>query len=180
MQGDRVSGARKPATLETGLVVQVPLFVNPGDRIKVDTRSGEYITRSVSLAAGAARRAGARPRPALRGRDQGLHGRRGARRPARRRRRVRRRRWCAASTSTSDRIDGLLGEHAKGWTLARMPALDRAALRMGTAELITRADVPTAVVLNETVELASRFSTDDSGRFVNGLLAKIATEVRPG
>ena len=60
-----------------------------------------------------------------------------------------------------------------------MPALDRAALRMGTAELITRADVPTAVVLNETVELASRFSTDDSGRFVNGLLAKIATEVAP-
>ena len=46
VQGDRVSGARKPATLETGLVVQVPLFVNPGDRIKVDTRSGEYITRA--------------------------------------------------------------------------------------------------------------------------------------
>ena len=46
IQGDRVSGARKPATLETGLVVQVPLFVNPGERIKVDTRSGEYITRA--------------------------------------------------------------------------------------------------------------------------------------
>jgi elongation factor P len=46
VQGDRVSGARKPATLETGLVVQVPLFVNPGDRIKVDTRSGEYLTRA--------------------------------------------------------------------------------------------------------------------------------------
>ena len=46
IQGDRVSGARKPATLETGLVVQVPLFVNTGDRIKVDTRSGEYITRA--------------------------------------------------------------------------------------------------------------------------------------
>ena len=45
VQGDRVSGARKPATLETGHVVQVPLFVNLGDRIKVDTRSGEYITR---------------------------------------------------------------------------------------------------------------------------------------
>ena len=45
-QGDRVSGARKPATLETGLVVQVPLFVNQGDRLKVDTRSGEYITRA--------------------------------------------------------------------------------------------------------------------------------------
>ena len=46
IQGDRVSGARKPATLQTGLVVQVPLFVNTGDRIKVDTRSGEYITRA--------------------------------------------------------------------------------------------------------------------------------------
>jgi elongation factor P len=46
VQGDRVSGARKPAKLETGKVLQVPLFVNVGDRIKVDTRSGEYITRA--------------------------------------------------------------------------------------------------------------------------------------
>jgi elongation factor P len=46
VQGDRVSGARKPATLQTGLVVQVPLFVNVGDKLKVDTRSGEYITRA--------------------------------------------------------------------------------------------------------------------------------------
>jgi elongation factor P len=46
VQGDRVSGARKPATLQTGLVVQVPLFVNPGDAIKVDTRTGEYLTRA--------------------------------------------------------------------------------------------------------------------------------------
>jgi elongation factor P len=46
IQGDRVSGARKPATLQTGLVVQVPLFVNTGDVLKVDTRSGEYLTRA--------------------------------------------------------------------------------------------------------------------------------------
>ncbi|MGH9060312.1 MAG: elongation factor P [Acidimicrobiales bacterium] len=46
VQGDRVSGARKPATLETGLVLQVPLFVNQGDRIKVDTRTAEYLTRA--------------------------------------------------------------------------------------------------------------------------------------
>lgn len=46
VQGDRVSGARKPATLETGLVVQVPLFVEVGERIKVDTRTGEYLTRA--------------------------------------------------------------------------------------------------------------------------------------
>ena len=45
LQGDRVSGARKPATLETGLVIQVPLFVSTGDKVKVDTRTGEYITR---------------------------------------------------------------------------------------------------------------------------------------
>jgi elongation factor P len=46
VQGDRVSGAKKPATLETGLVVQVPLFINPGERVKVDTRSGEFISRA--------------------------------------------------------------------------------------------------------------------------------------
>ena len=46
LQGDRVSGARKPATLETGLVIQVPLFVNPGEKVRVDTRSGEYLTRA--------------------------------------------------------------------------------------------------------------------------------------
>ncbi len=46
LQGDRVSGARKPATVETGLVIQVPLFVNPGEKVKVDTRTGEYLTRA--------------------------------------------------------------------------------------------------------------------------------------
>ena len=45
IQGDRVSGAKKPATLETGKVIQVPLFVNQGDKVKVDTRSGDYLTR---------------------------------------------------------------------------------------------------------------------------------------
>jgi putative hydrolase of the HAD superfamily len=75
-------------------------------------------------------------------------------------------------------IDALLSRFAEGWTLSRMPALDRAALRMGSAELIARADVPTPVVLAETVDLASRFSTDGSGRFVNGLLARVAREVR--
>jgi elongation factor P len=45
VQGDRVSGARKPATLETGKVIQVPLFVNVGDKVKVDTRTGDYVTR---------------------------------------------------------------------------------------------------------------------------------------
>jgi elongation factor P len=46
VQGDRVSGARKPATLETGHVVQVPLFINPGEKVKVDTRSGDYLSKA--------------------------------------------------------------------------------------------------------------------------------------
>ena len=46
LQGDRVSGARKPAVLETGIQVQVPLFINPGDKVKVDTRSGDYLSRA--------------------------------------------------------------------------------------------------------------------------------------
>ncbi len=84
----------------------------------------------------------------------------------------------AAVDEHRELIDALLERFAKDWTLARMPALDRAALRMGAAELIVRLDVPTGVVLAETVELASRFSTDSSGRFVNGLLARVAEEVR--
>ncbi len=75
-------------------------------------------------------------------------------------------------------IDAMIAEHSKGWPLERMPALDRAILRLGIWELLDRADVPTAVVIDEAVELAKRFSTDDSGRFVNGVLATVARLVR--
>ena len=75
-------------------------------------------------------------------------------------------------------IDALISSHAKGWTLQRMPALDRTVLRMAIFELQGRPDVPTAVVIDEAVELAKRFSTDDSGRFVNGMLSAIAPKVR--
>ena len=68
---------------------------------------------------------------------------------------------------------------AKGWSLARMPVLDRLIMRMAVAELLTQPEVPTAVVLAEATELAGRFSTDDSSRFVNGVLAAIGREVRP-
>lgn len=76
-------------------------------------------------------------------------------------------------------LDEKIAAKAKGWTLARMPVLDLNVMRLGVFELIERADVPTAVILNEAVELAKRFSTDDSGRFVNGVLAAVAAEVRP-
>ena len=77
------------------------------------------------------------------------------------------------------RIDALISAHAIGWELERMPVVDRALLRMATYELIGRPDVPTAVVISEAVDLAGQYSTDDSGRFLNGVLAAIASEVRP-
>jgi N utilization substance protein B len=77
-----------------------------------------------------------------------------------------------------DALDERIAAKAKGWTLARMPVLDLNVMRLGVFELLERPDVPTAVVLNEAVELAKRFSTDDSGRFVNGVLASVAADVR--
>ena len=76
-------------------------------------------------------------------------------------------------------IDAQIVAHAKGWAIDRMPALDRAILRLGIYELTSRSEVPTAVVIDEAVELAKRFSTDDSGKFVNGVLAAVAKKVRP-
>ena len=76
-------------------------------------------------------------------------------------------------------VDELLRRFARDWTVERMPAVDRTLLRIGVYELLHRPDVPTGVVLSEAVELATRYSTEDSGRFVNGLLARIADEVRP-
>ena len=75
-------------------------------------------------------------------------------------------------------IDDLIAAHSKGWTLQRMPTIDRNVLRIGTFELLGRPDVPIAVVIDEAVELAKRFSTDDSGKFVNGVLSTIAPKVR--
>jgi N utilization substance protein B len=79
-----------------------------------------------------------------------------------------------------DEIDRWISDYAKDWTIDRMPALDRALLRMGIYELLHRPDVPTGAVISEAVELAQRFSTDESSRFVNGMLARIAEAVRRG
>ncbi len=75
-------------------------------------------------------------------------------------------------------IDGLIGAAAIGWEVDRMAVVDRNVLRLAVAELLDFPDVPTAVILNEAVELASAYSTDDSGRFVNGVLATLAAQVR--
>ena len=75
-------------------------------------------------------------------------------------------------------IDGLISEHADGWTMNRMPCLDRNILRMATFELLHRLDIPQAVILDEAVQLAKTFSTDDSSRYVNGVLSAIAKSLR--
>ena len=76
------------------------------------------------------------------------------------------------------RLDEQIAAHAKGWTLQRMPAIDRNVLRIAGFELLGRPDVPVAVVLDEAVELAKRFSTDDRGRFVNGVLSALVAILR--
>lgn len=76
-------------------------------------------------------------------------------------------------------LDVLIGRVAQGWRIERMPVVDRVVLRMGAYELCHRPDVPAAAAISEAVELAKKFSTDNSGRFVNGVLARIASEYRP-
>ncbi|MEY4173464.1 MAG: transcription antitermination protein NusB [Actinomycetota bacterium] len=75
-------------------------------------------------------------------------------------------------------LDAAIAAHAKGWTIERMPLIDRTVLRVAGFELLGRPDVPVAVVLDEAVELAKRFSTDDSGRFVNGVLSALVPVLR--
>lgn len=78
------------------------------------------------------------------------------------------------------RIDELIAAHSHAWSIDRMATTDRNVLRMSTFELLGRSDVPTAVIINEAVELAKRYGTDDSGRFVNGMLSAIARTTREG
>ena len=75
-----------------------------------------------------------------------------------------------------EELDQLIGEHAEGWTVPRMAAVDRAVLRVACYEMLFREDVPAAVAIDEAVATAKVFSTRDSGRFVNGVLGRIARE----
>jgi N utilization substance protein B len=77
-------------------------------------------------------------------------------------------------TAEKWRIDEILDECSEGWTVERMPDVDRAILRIGVFELLWRDDVPNAVAIDEAVELAKSLSTEESPRFVNGLLGRVA------
>jgi N utilization substance protein B len=77
-----------------------------------------------------------------------------------------------------ERVDELISSYAVGWTIERMPAVDRNVLRLAVYELLWRDEVPDAVVIDEAVALVSNLSTDDSPRFVNGLLSRLL-ELKP-
>jgi N utilization substance protein B len=76
-------------------------------------------------------------------------------------------------------IDQLLTDYSEGWTLERMPGVDRAVLRVGLYELLWAADVPDAVAIDEAVELAKLLSTDESPKFVNGILGRVLRDQLP-
>lgn len=77
-----------------------------------------------------------------------------------------------------DELDQLIEEVSEGWSVPRMPVVDRTVLRIATFELVHEPGTPSAVILSEAVRLAKTYSTEKSGRFVNGVLATIATEQR--
>lgn len=74
------------------------------------------------------------------------------------------------------KIDGLLAQYTENWDLQRMAAVDRNILRVATFEILTDLETPISVILNEAIEIAKTYSTEDSGKFVNGILDKIAHE----
>ncbi|HEX6311597.1 MAG TPA: transcription antitermination factor NusB [Acidimicrobiia bacterium] len=77
-----------------------------------------------------------------------------------------------------DEVDAVLRKYSEHWALERMPLVDRAILRIGCYELGWERELPTGVVISEAVELAKQYSTKDSGRFVNGMLGRIAEDLR--
>jgi N utilization substance protein B len=76
-----------------------------------------------------------------------------------------------------ERVDGLIAAAAEHWRLERLSQIDRNILRIGAYELLCRPDVPASVAIDEAIEIAKRFGSDDSGAFVNGVLDQVATVV---
>ena len=83
------------------------------------------------------------------------------------------------TTTHHEQIDAVIARHALNWNLRRMAVVDRNILRLGTYELVLDHDVPPTVVINEAVELAKRYGTPESGKFVNGILDKIHKAAAP-
>ncbi|MCG3203398.1 MAG: Transcription antitermination protein NusB [Elusimicrobia bacterium] len=86
------------------------------------------------------------------------------------------RRLVEGTALVMEKLDGLIQKCAKNWELKRMAALDRNILRLGAFELLHELETPVSVIIDEAVEIAKIFSTDESGKFVNGILDKIKNE----
>ena len=86
----------------------------------------------------------------------------------------------AGAVATRTEAESRIAAAAVGWPLDRMAVIDRLVLRLAVSELLDADGPPTAVVIDEAVELVKTYSTDDSGSFVNGILSTIAAQVRPG
>lgn len=76
-----------------------------------------------------------------------------------------------------EKVDAEIVRHAKNWDLTRMAVVDRNILRLAIYEMLCREDIPPVVSINEAIDIAKRFSTDDSGKFVNGILDKVKAEL---
>ena len=177
LQGDRSTGGTKPATLETGAEIQVPLFLTTGEKIKVDTRDGRYLGRVNSARWVLAARPASGPSTSCT--------RRRSARPTRWRRCAsgsrRATRPCRSTPPSSSRASSpTTSASTSCWRptprSGRSTACRRstcAALRIGAYELLWCDDVPDGVAVSEAVELVGSLSTDESAGFVNGLLARL-------
>ena len=187
LQGDRSTGGTKPATLETGAEIQVPLFITTGEKIKVDTRDGRYLGRVDGLRPAAmAARSKARKRALdvlfeadLRGADRGWSTLRRAagRRPTRRSPEYAVE-LVEGVAAHRDRIDELIDDVRRGLDAGpdarRRPRHPAAGASTSCSGATTS---PDAVAIDEAVELAKALSTDDSPRFVNGVLGRDLLEL---
>ncbi len=79
-----------------------------------------------------------------------------------------------------DALDQIIGELAEGWRLDRLAKVDKNVLRLALCELQRGSDVPASVIINDAVEIAKKYSTEDSGRFVNGILGSFLRRQQPG
>jgi len=80
--------------------------------------------------------------------------------------------------SAKEKIDNIIEESSKNWRLSRMATVDRNIIRIATFELLSEQDIPSPVIINEAIEIAKKYGTEDSGQFVNGILDTIKRKVR--
>jgi elongation factor P len=152
LKGDTASGGgTKPATLETGVTVQVPLFIEEGERVRVDTRTGEYVSRAYEVTG--------RPLGEL------LEGTKPFSREL-----------AESVEANRPELDALISTHSKGWALARIAPLERSILRTALYEALHSDDVPVEVAIDEAVELAKEYCGADAPGFVNGILGAALEE----